>query len=205
MNTLQDPGEKASTYLCRLQAALNLAVKRGGAAAEKANRHILKQCCHGCWNTLLSDLYLEEKKSHPPAFSELLLLIRTEEDRQAAKATRMKKHLGSHQQRAMASSHSASFQPESNPLTELKQQVVSLQSQFTMLIRPRRPKGTLSIHQVGQHLNLTLEHQAGNLPTQRQAPSRDLGIVSTVARMVKSPQLAVTIQTPLLSMKKEIN
>ena len=100
MNTLQDPGEKASTYLCRLQAALNLAVKRGGAAAGEADRHILKQFCRGCWDNL------EEKKSHPPAFSELLLLIRTEEDRQAAKATRMKKHLGSHRQRAMASSQS---------------------------------------------------------------------------------------------------
>ncbi|GAA6102330.1 uncharacterized protein LOC109202349 [Tachysurus ichikawai] len=59
MNTLQDPGEKASTYLCRLQAALNLAVKRGGAAAEEADRHILKQFCRGCWdNPMLSDLNL---------------------------------------------------------------------------------------------------------------------------------------------------
>uniref|UniRef100_A0A8P4JWD8 Paraneoplastic antigen Ma-like C-terminal domain-containing protein n=1 Tax=Dicentrarchus labrax TaxID=13489 RepID=A0A8P4JWD8_DICLA len=90
MNTLQDPGEKASTYLCRLQVALNLAVKRGGAAAGEADRHILKLFCRRCWdNTLLSDLNLEEKKSQLLAFSELLLLIRTEEDRQAAKATRM--------------------------------------------------------------------------------------------------------------------
>ncbi|KAG7505791.1 hypothetical protein JOB18_040242 [Solea senegalensis] len=32
MNTLQDPGEKPSTYLQRLQLALNQAVKRGGVA-----------------------------------------------------------------------------------------------------------------------------------------------------------------------------
>lgn len=43
-------------------------------------------------NTLPSDFNLEDKKSHPPAFSELLLLICKEEDWQAAKATRMKKH-----------------------------------------------------------------------------------------------------------------
>ncbi|CAI5655207.1 unnamed protein product [Oreochromis niloticus] len=102
MNTLQDPGEKASSYLCRLQAVLNLAVKRGGIAAEEADKHILKQFCRGCWdNILLSDLNLEEKKSHPPAFAELLLQIRTEEDRHAAKVTRMKKHLGSNRQRAI--------------------------------------------------------------------------------------------------------
>ncbi|CAI5682868.1 unnamed protein product [Oreochromis niloticus] len=102
MNTLQDPGEKASSYLCRLQAVLNLAVKRGGIAAEEADKYILKQFCRGCWdNILLSDLNLEEKKSHPPAFAELLLQIRTEEDRHAAKVTRMKKHLGSNRQRAI--------------------------------------------------------------------------------------------------------
>lgn len=148
MNTLQNLGEKASTYLCRLQAALNLAVRRGGAAAGEADRHILKQFCRGCWdNTLLSDLNLEGKKSSPPAFSELLLLIRTEEDRQAAKATRMKKHLGSHRQRAMGSSQSACacsqhavFQPESDSLTELKQQVASLQSQLTTLMSKKAKK-----------------------------------------------------------------
>lgn len=95
MNTLQDPGEKASSYLCRLQVVLNLAVKRGEVAAEEADRYILKQFCRGCWdNILLSDLNLEEKKRHPPAFAELLLQIRTEEDRLAAKVTRMNKHLG---------------------------------------------------------------------------------------------------------------
>ncbi len=76
MNTLQDPGEKASAYLCRLQGALNLTLKRGGIAAEEADKHILKQFCRGCWdNTLLSDLNLEDKKSRPPTFSELLLML----------------------------------------------------------------------------------------------------------------------------------
>ncbi|CAI5682211.1 unnamed protein product [Oreochromis niloticus] len=155
MNTLQDPGEKASSYLCRLQAVLNLAVKRGGIAAEEADKHILKQFCRGCWdNILLSDLNLEEKKSHPPAFAELLLQIRTEEDRHAAKVTRMKKHLGSNRQRAVTSSQSTCacsqqvvIPPESNTLAELKQQVASLQSQLTALMSKKpqktsKPKGS---------------------------------------------------------------
>ncbi|GAA6084695.1 uncharacterized protein LOC109202349 [Tachysurus ichikawai] len=96
---------------------------------------------------MLSDLNLEEKKHHPPAFLELLLLILTEEDRQAAKVTRMKKHLGTHRQRAMTSSQNAcvcsqhaAFQPESDPLTDLKQQVASLQSQLTTLISKKAKK-----------------------------------------------------------------
>lgn len=106
---------------------------------------------------MLSDLNLEEKKSRPPSFSELLLLVRTEEDRQAGKATRMKKHLSIHRQRAMASSQSTcvcsqqtAFHPESGPLTELKQQVASLQSQLTTLMSEKAkksPKSKLSAEQ----------------------------------------------------------
>lgn len=149
MNTLQDPGEKASAYLCRLQGALNLTLKRGGVSAEDADKHILKQFCRGCWDhTLLSDLNLGNKKSQPPSFSELLVMLRTEEDRLAVKATRMKKHLGSTRQRAVAhcqnictcSELQMVTQSDSDPLTDLKKQVVSLQSQLANLMAKKQTK-----------------------------------------------------------------
>lgn len=151
MNTLQDPGEKASAYLCRLQGALNLTLKRGGVSAGDADKHILKQFCRGCWDhTLLSDLNLENKKSQPPTFSELLLMLRTEEDRLAAKATRMKKHLGSTRQRVVAhcqktctcSELQAVTQSDSDPLTDLRKQVASLQSQLTNLMAKKQKKSS---------------------------------------------------------------
>lgn len=151
MNTLQDPGEKASAYLCRLQGALNLTLKRGGVSAEDADKHILKQFCRGCWDhTLLSDLNLGSKKSQPPTFSELLLMLRTEEDRLAAKATRMKKHLGSTRQRAVAhcqqtctcSELQIVTQSDSDPLTDLRKQVASLQSQLTNLMAKKQRKSS---------------------------------------------------------------
>lgn len=37
---------------------------------------------------------MKQKKNNPPSFSELLLLLRTDEDRQTAKSNRMKQHLG---------------------------------------------------------------------------------------------------------------
>lgn len=155
MNTLQDPGEKASAYLCRLQVALSLAERRGGIAAGEADKYIIKQFCRGCWDSsLISDLNLEEKKKCPPTFSDLLLMLRTEEDRQATKAIRMKKHLNSTRQRAMMHSQNictcnelqAVIQPESDPVTDLKKQVASLQSQLTTLLskknkRNSKPKG----------------------------------------------------------------
>ncbi|KAM3849153.1 LOW QUALITY PROTEIN: obscurin-like [Diretmus argenteus] len=107
MNTLQNPGEKPSTYLRRLQLALNLALKRGGVAPEEVDKHLLKQFCRGCWdNTLLATLQLEQKKSSPPPFSDLLLMLRTEEDRQQAKDSRMKKHIGTTKPRVQLQSHS---------------------------------------------------------------------------------------------------
>lgn len=149
MNTLQDPGEKPSTYLQRLQLALNQAVKRGGVAPEEVGKHLLKQFCRGCWDAaLLSSLQLEQKKSFPPSFSELLLMLRTEEDRQAAKASRMRKHVGSTRQRVQLQAHSSCiFEPTENPETnlsaidDLRKQVASLQSQLTTLMAQKKSKG----------------------------------------------------------------
>lgn len=86
MNTLQESGEKPSTYLQRLQVALNNAVHRGGVPVQEVDKHLLKLFCRGCWdNNMLADLHLEHKKHNSPSFAELLLLL---------KAPRGKRHLG---------------------------------------------------------------------------------------------------------------
>lgn len=70
-------------------------VKRGGIAAADFECQLLKQFCRGCWNnSLIMNLQLEQRKTNPASFSELLLLLLTDEDRQAAKSNRMKQHLG---------------------------------------------------------------------------------------------------------------
>lgn len=64
-------------------------------AVADMDRQLLKQFCRGCWNnSLISSLQLEHRKANPLPFSEFLLLIRTEEDKQEAKSLRMKQHLG---------------------------------------------------------------------------------------------------------------
>lgn len=142
MNTLQDAGEKPSTYLQRLQVALNNAVRRGGVPMQEVDKHLLKQFCRGCWdNNMLADLQLEHKKQNPPSFAELLLLLRTEEDRQEAKATRMKRHLGGsvRQKTVMhvqnVSDCSTSQTRPDTSILELKKQVADLKNQLTFLMK----------------------------------------------------------------------
>ncbi|CAI5647747.1 unnamed protein product [Oreochromis niloticus] len=95
LSTNQNSGEKPSAYLQRLQITLSKVIKRGGITTNDSDRQLLKQFCRGCWNnSLITTLQLEQKKDKPPSFPELLLLLRTEEDRQAAKSSRMKQHLG---------------------------------------------------------------------------------------------------------------
>ena len=140
MGTFQDVGELPSAYLQRLQVSLNLAVKRGGALERDVNKHLLCQFCRGCWdNTLLSELQLIQKKSNPPSFPELLLLLRTEEDRKASKAVRMKQHLGATRQKVTVNSQLTGSN-ETNAVTalttltqQLAKQMADMQKQLAAL------------------------------------------------------------------------
>lgn len=120
MDTFQDAGEKPSAYLQRLQVALNLAVKRGGAPPTQTERFLLNQFCRGCWDdSLISELHLKQRKTNPPTFAEFLLLLRTEEDREAAKALRMKQHLGSSKSKAASHVQYAYTAQEEKSVSEL--------------------------------------------------------------------------------------
>ncbi|KAK7884496.1 hypothetical protein WMY93_027619 [Mugilogobius chulae] len=137
MDTFQDAGEKPSSYLQRLQVVLSAAVKRGGVSPSEIDRQLLNQFCRGCWdNTLISELQLKSRKSNPPSFADLLLLLRTEEDREAAKTQRMKQHLGACKVKAVSHVHYAGAGGEEKPQTTLEQlakQLAEMQKQLNAL------------------------------------------------------------------------
>lgn len=86
LNLNQNAGEKPSAYLQRLHTLLTRAISRGGASAADSRKHLLCQFCRGCWDqTMMIGVQLEHLKDHPPPFSELLLSVRMEEDKRAAK------------------------------------------------------------------------------------------------------------------------
>lgn len=188
LHTNQNAGEKPSAYLQRLQVALSAVVNRGGLDASQMDRQLLKQFCRGCWNnSLIANLQLEQKTSCPPRLSELLLLLRTEEEKQAAKSNRMKQHLGFPKTKAHSHLH-AVFDPfasepdmllqhPSDPDTEtqrIKRQIADLQSQLADLkvshahdhgvakakIKPKKPKDSTP----------QTPHKAAGKPSKRPRP-----------------------------------
>ncbi|XP_061921888.1 uncharacterized protein LOC133662166 [Entelurus aequoreus] len=181
LNTYQDPAEKSSTYLHRLQAALNLVVKREGVAPEEVDNHLLKQFCRGCFDfSLLSTLQLDQKKSSPPSFSALLLMVRTEEDRQQQKSIRMKKHFGATKQRAQLQSQGACAwaEPERktevspNVIEELMRQVASLQSQLTTFMTQEKSKGS---NKGAENKSQSKVPDNANADTQKQTREKQRG------------------------------
>lgn len=180
MNTLQDTGEKSSTYLQRLQLALSRATKRGGVTPEEVDKHLLKQFCRGCWdNILLSTLQLEHKKSSPPKFSDLLVMIRSEEDRQEAKSSRMKKHIGVTKQKAQVQFHDAHgceleerSASANNVIEDLRKQVASLQSQLTTFMSQGKTKGASRKGSAGKPQNRTPNTDDAKSSMERQTKKK---------------------------------
>ncbi|XP_070411396.1 zinc finger CCHC domain-containing protein 18-like [Nothobranchius furzeri] len=145
LNTLQNPGEGPSNYLQRLQRKLTVVVKRGGVLAAETDKHLLRQFVSGCWdNDIITKLRLDQQKATPPAFAELLLLIRTEEDRQQMKETLMQKHIGSSsakQRPSLQSQYACSCESTCSSraeLKELKKQMQQLQNQMSVFFSEHR-------------------------------------------------------------------
>lgn len=155
LNTMQDNGEKPSAYLQRLQVMLSTTLRRGGVIASDLDRHLLRQFVRGCWdNILIAELQLEQKKQNPPTFAELLLLLRTAEDKRSSKASRMKQHFNGAKPRVSSNYQGVYVQSEedcssSQPTPDhrseiqgLKKQIADLQSQLTRITKKdsRKPK-----------------------------------------------------------------
>lgn len=127
LSTHQDAGEKASEYIQRLQTLLSTAIRRGGVSEANANRQLYKQFVRGCWDqTLLLTLQQKLRNDPAPKFSELLLELRTEEERRSLKVDRMQRHLGGFKAKPLAQFHGIPDPtPTTNQDTDLMQKYIS--------------------------------------------------------------------------------
>lgn len=81
----QQPGEKLSDFLRRLEQSLGRVVQRGGIPPGYADKARLEQLLRGAVasDLMLVNLRLRERKEKPPTFLQLLKEIRTEEEYEA--------------------------------------------------------------------------------------------------------------------------
>uniref|UniRef100_A0A672HLD9 Uncharacterized protein n=1 Tax=Salarias fasciatus TaxID=181472 RepID=A0A672HLD9_SALFA len=83
----QQPSEKLSDFLRRLERALTKVIQRGGFPALGKDKARLEQLLRGAVasDLMLIQLRLRERKSSPPTFLQLLSEIRTEEEYEASR------------------------------------------------------------------------------------------------------------------------
>lgn len=165
----QNSGEKPSIYLNRLQTLLTKAISRGGVLATESDKYLLRQFCRGCWDqSLIVGLQLEHRKANPPSFPELLLLLRTEEDRRAAKIDRMKKHLGS--AKAATHMHSVLSMPviENEPATAKKHDISSKLEKEVAELRKQVEKLTQEGRKEQKPERVQVNLTKGELPIQSE-------------------------------------
>uniref|UniRef100_A0A8C6KWV7 CCHC-type domain-containing protein n=1 Tax=Nothobranchius furzeri TaxID=105023 RepID=A0A8C6KWV7_NOTFU len=83
----QQPSEKLSDFLRRLERALTKVVQRGGFQGSSKDKARLEQLLRGAVasDLMLINLRLRERKSKPPTFLQLLSEIRTEEEYEASR------------------------------------------------------------------------------------------------------------------------
>lgn len=106
---------------------------------------------------MIADLLLAQKTSSPPSFADLVLLIRTEEDKKVAKDNRMRKHLGLHKQSSnvpklrtaahrLTACSCAAPEGEISETELLKKQIDEMQAQVAVMqtTTPRKTKPNCS-------------------------------------------------------------
>lgn len=157
ISTLLNDGEKPSAFLQKLHVTLSTTMRRGGVSAPDFDQQLLKQFCCGYWeNSLIVDLQLELRKKSPPSFAELLLLLRTEDNTQAVKMSRMKQHLGSAKPAYSASkrvmsrlqmAHSTIDSEYNTEVEMLKKQIADISAQLNSMTtesqKHKLPKQTI--------------------------------------------------------------
>lgn len=167
LNTHQNPGEKASEFLQRLQVLLTTAIQRGGITHADANKHLLRQFQRGCWDQSLTLAFqLELKSETPPDFSNFLLQLRTEEDRRATKLDRMQRHFGSTKAKSSVNMQlvpevppsydagASALQTYISETEDLKKQVAELKMQLSKKKEQRKQKH-ISQANLAQETHLT--------------------------------------------------
>lgn len=126
----QQPGEKLSDFLRRLERCLSKVVQRGGLPPMAMDSARLEQLLRGAVNAdlMLIQLRLRERRASPPTFLELLKEIRTEEEYVASRAKLNSSVYAVHSKLQDESKHSE--------IQSLRAEIKEVKSMFAALSTP---------------------------------------------------------------------
>ncbi|CAI5678658.1 unnamed protein product [Oreochromis niloticus] len=126
----QQPQEKLSDFLRRLEQSLSRVVSHGGIEAHRVDRARVEQLLRGAVysDMMLVQLKLRDRKETPPSFVELLSEIRSEEEYEASRA---KLHLVAHKVQAQSEQENRQIEIQNlkTEIRELKSMVSSVVNQ----------------------------------------------------------------------------
>ncbi|XP_044859999.1 paraneoplastic antigen Ma1 homolog [Mauremys mutica] len=136
----QQPGEKLSSYLHRLEPSLQLCIRRKGIERSKEHRVRLEQVIRGAIydDFLIMKLKLVDRLDSPPEFHQLLREVREEEEKRTVRE----------RNKISVSRTVAPNQLKEDPCLstteDLHQQLKTLTAQLTELMTSKMPRGSLS-------------------------------------------------------------
>lgn len=123
----QQPGEKLSDFLRRLEHALTKVVQRGGIPVNSMDTARVEQLLKGAVDAdlMLINLRLRERRTKPPTFLELLREIRIEEEYEASRA-KLNRSVSSVQVKPQADNRQSEIQSLKTELKEVKAMFAAL-------------------------------------------------------------------------------
>lgn len=123
----QQPKEKLSDFLRRVELSLTKVVRRGGLPTSRADRARVEQLLRGAIHSdmMLVQLKLRERKENPPSFLELLSEIRSEEEYESSRTK-----LNTSVQRVHTNSATDNRQDD---VERLRTEIQELKSMFTAM------------------------------------------------------------------------
>ncbi|KAK7884084.1 hypothetical protein WMY93_027207 [Mugilogobius chulae] len=190
----QQPGEKLSDFLRRLERALTKVVQRDGLAARDMDRARINQLLKGAVNAdlMLLQLRLRERKANPPTFLELLKEIRKEEEYEASKV-KLNQSVHTVHAKVQAESKQSEIQNLRAEIKEVKSMFAALATQSQPEVETpekhsTRPESAASFDPEVQALKKQVKHlqQKVNSKTNRHQSSSQTTVMAVNSPVKKT-------------------
>lgn len=189
----QQPGEKLSDFLRRLERCLSKVVQRGGLPPTSMNKARIEQMLKGAVDSdlMLIQLRLRERKEKPPTVLELLREIRTEEEYEASRAKLNSSVRAIHPKLQVDHSHAE--------IQSLKAEMKEVKSMFAAALASQPPQDAADKqgkYSTERERDKEMSLDSEVVALKKQVKQLQQKVKSKVSRQVETSPAVMTVQTP---------